>query len=47
VTLFEPHDYDVKNGRQKKTETGHSEHSEEDGGAERLAHFRTGAAAEN
>jgi hypothetical protein len=26
---------------------GHAEHSEKDGGAERLAHFRTGAAAEN
>ena len=47
AALFEPHDDDVEHGRKKKTKAGYSEHSEEDGGAERLAHFSAGAFAEN
>jgi hypothetical protein len=40
--FFEPHDYDVEHGREKKAKTGNSEHSEKDRGAERLSHFRAG-----
>ena len=47
AALFEPHDDDVEHRRKEETEAGHAEHAEEDGGAERLAHFGTGAAAEN
>ena len=46
AALFEPHDDDVEDWRKKKTKTRYSKHSEEDSGAEGLAHFSTGAAAE-
>jgi hypothetical protein len=47
AALFEPHDYNVEHRRKKKTKAGYSEHSEKDGGAKRLAHFRTGTCAKN
>jgi hypothetical protein len=47
VALFEPHDDNVEHRRKKETEAGYPQHSEEDGRAEGLAHFRTGAFAEN
>ena len=47
AALLEPHDDNVENRRKKKAEAGYSEHSEKDGGAERLAHFRAGTCAKN
>ncbi len=47
VALFEPHDHDIEHGREEETEAGNSEHAEEDGGAESLAHFGAGAAADD
>ena len=47
AALFEPHDDDVKDGREKEAEAGYSKHSEEDSGAERLAHFGAGACADD
>jgi len=42
AAFFEPHDYDVEHGREKKAKAGNSEHSEKDRGAEGLPHFRAG-----
>jgi hypothetical protein len=39
----QPAHYDVEDRREDKTEPGNAEHAEEDGGAERLAHFSAGA----
>ena len=47
MAFFEPHDDDVKHGGKEETEPGDSEHSEKDGRAESLPHFRTGAGAKN
>ena len=46
-TLFEPHDYDVEHGREKKAKAGNSEHSEKDRGAEGLPHFSTSPRTNN
>jgi len=43
AAFFEPHNYDVEHGREKKTKAGNSKHSEKDRGAEGLSHFRAGA----
>ena len=42
AAFFEPHDYDVKHGGEKKTKAGNSEHSEKDRSPEGLPHFRAG-----
>ncbi len=47
AAFFEPHDYDVEHGREKKAKAGNSEHSEKDRGAERLSHFSAGARTSN
>lgn len=43
AAFFEPHDYNVEHGREKKAKARYSEHSEKDRGAEGLPHFRAGA----
>ena len=47
TAFFEPHDYDVEHGREKKAKAGNSEHSEEDCSAEGLPHFRAGTRTNN
>jgi len=47
AAFFEPHDYDVKHGREKKAKAGYSEHSEKDRGAEGLPHFGAGTRTNN
>jgi hypothetical protein len=42
TALFEPHNYDVENRREKQTKPGNSEHSEKDRSAEGLPHFSAG-----
>ena len=42
AAFFEPHDYDVEHGREKKAKTGNSKHSEKDRSAEGLPHFCAG-----
>ena len=47
AAFFEPHDYDVEHGREKKAKAGYSEHSEKDRGADGLPHFRAGTRTDN
>ena len=47
ATFFEPHDYDVEHGREKKAKAGNSEHSEKDRSAEGLSHLSAGTRTNN
>ena len=46
AAFLKPHDDNVENWREEKTEPSDTEHSEENSGAEGLTHFRTGSAAD-